>query len=302
LQAGDEAVLYQGSREDTLILTGIICKPAPEGLYFFASVNTADWAETDGEWIPQITVLPVKDAQVYIRLPGAGVQTVRTGEDGNAFLPILQPTINVVYYHVEGYRPGDTPFIVRTREALAIYGLAADNAVTRAEAVAFLLTCYDLRTSRFNDDTLASAEADPVYTDDHVGIALQPEAIEQNETDKEYSGPFTDVDENTAWAEEILLAEAGGLVEGYGDGTFRPNIPITLTEVCVLVTRIFPELLYDAETFELGSPTEPIPDWAILHVESLYRAGLLDGIGERWASPVTAAALLQLYVNLARQV
>ena len=56
----------------------------------------------------------------------------------------------------------------------------------------------------------------------------------QNET---YGGTFSDVTEGQWFAGYVFTAAAQGLVDGYPDGTFRPDAGITRAEVCAIVNR-----------------------------------------------------------------
>ncbi|WP_163151932.1 S8 family serine peptidase [Anoxybacillus sp. MB8] len=51
--------------------------------------------------------------------------------------------------------------------------------------------------------------------------------------------PFSDV-KKTYWAySDILQAQQLGMIRGYGDGTFRPNTPLTRGESMVMLARLF---------------------------------------------------------------
>lgn len=51
------------------------------------------------------------------------------------------------------------------------------------------------------------------------------------------SSPFNDVPDNAWYAEFVKAAAELGLIDGYEDGTFRPNAPITRAEACTIVNR-----------------------------------------------------------------
>ncbi len=52
-----------------------------------------------------------------------------------------------------------------------------------------------------------------------------------------YLGNFTDVTGNEWYASFVAAASALGLIEGYPDGTFRPDAAITRAETCTIVNR-----------------------------------------------------------------
>lgn len=49
--------------------------------------------------------------------------------------------------------------------------------------------------------------------------------------------PFNDVPDSAWYAEFVKAAAELGLIDGYEDGTFRPNAPITRAEACTIVNR-----------------------------------------------------------------
>ena len=51
------------------------------------------------------------------------------------------------------------------------------------------------------------------------------------------SSPFNDVPDSAWYAEFVKAAAELGLIDGYEDGTFRPNAPITRAEACTIVNR-----------------------------------------------------------------
>lgn len=51
------------------------------------------------------------------------------------------------------------------------------------------------------------------------------------------ANPFSDVPDSAWYAEFVKAAAELGLIDGYEDGTFRPNAPITRAEACTIVNR-----------------------------------------------------------------
>ena len=56
-------------------------------------------------------------------------------------------------------------------------------------------------------------------------------------TRKEYKGYFTDVPEDAWYTDYVEAASRVGLIEGFEDGTFRPDTNITRAQACVIVNR-----------------------------------------------------------------
>lgn len=55
--------------------------------------------------------------------------------------------------------------------------------------------------------------------------------------DYKVDSKFTDVNEKDWFYEAVSKCEDMGLIQGYGDGTFGPNDPITMQQVCVICER-----------------------------------------------------------------
>lgn len=58
---------------------------------------------------------------------------------------------------------------------------------------------------------------------------------------------FTDVDPSNKYYDAIVAAAASGLVNGYGDGSFKPNATITRAEVVTVINRLI-SILANADT------------------------------------------------------
>lgn len=56
-------------------------------------------------------------------------------------------------------------------------------------------------------------------------------------TRMEYQGYYTDVPENAWFTDYVEAASRVGLIQGFQDGTFRPNTNITRAQACVIVNR-----------------------------------------------------------------
>ena len=139
-----------------------------------------------------------------------------------------------------------------------------DGKITRAEVAAIfyrLLTeesrsKYWTRESGYSDVAAESWYGPAIATLSAAGIVdgypdgtFRPDAgitraefvkvavsflLYQNET---YGGTFSDVTEGQWFAGYVFTAAAQGLVDGYPDGTFRPDAGITRAEVCAIVNR-----------------------------------------------------------------
>lgn len=82
-------------------------------------------------------------------------------------------------------------------------------------------------------------------------------------TDTTDAKGFPDVSESAWYAPYALAAQKAGFVEGYEDGTFRPNALITREQVCAILCRI--TNAYDLP-FEVEI-TDEISKWAVDYVK-----------------------------------
>lgn len=98
---------------------------------------------------------------------------------------------------------------------------------------------------------------------------------------------FSDVPLNQWYEPYVSYAEQAGLVGGYGDGTFRPNQPITRAEACVMIARTFdgiPEEAPDAGFTDVDSKSS-----AAASINYLAESGIISGYGDgtfRPAAPI----------------
>ncbi|NQX59987.1 S-layer homology domain-containing protein [Paenibacillus qinlingensis] len=91
-------------------------------------------------------------------------------------------------------------------------------------------------------------------------------------SDRDISG-FSDVKKEW-FAEDVLAASKLGFIQGYEDGTFRPNEHVTREETAVLLNRLYPRKTLSVSRFTDKGAIAP---WAIEAVESLSDAQVLQG-------------------------
>ena len=102
-------------------------------------------------------------------------------------------------------------------------------------------------------------------------------------------GTFSDVEGH--WAQDAInIANMRGWVTGFGDGTFRPDQPITRAEAAALVNRMLGRLPEDSNDLLAGMLTWPdnmnVNAWYYLYIQeatnSHYHVMKADGIHETW--------------------
>ncbi|RIX53971.1 SpoIID/LytB domain-containing protein [Paenibacillus nanensis] len=106
------------------------------------------------------------------------------------------------------------------------------------------------------------------------------------ETNKANVKPlFADHDSIPDWAlDAVMQAAAAGYIQGYEDGSFRPDEPISRSEITALIVRFAGlEPIEDAElAFEDG---DSAPAWARGYIAAAVEAGLIQGKGNNRFGP-----------------
>lgn len=112
--------------------------------------------------------------------------------------------------------------------------------------------------------TLAAAIAVPVI----VAPVQAMEMAQTNVTD------FKDVPKNHFAYKEIMEMRNASIINGYPDGTFKPQQGITRQHVAALIARALPlEPIREATTFKDVPTSHPYYE----DIQRLYRAGIIDG-------------------------
>ena len=130
-------------------------------------------------------------------------------------------------------------------------------------------------TKRWTEEILVR-ENISLYAKWTVFPAIEPELETPQEPQLPKSKPTVTFDDiNQHWAKEMIEELATlGIIQGYEDGTFRPNTPISRMHVAALLTRAFPfENVRATKDFSDVSPAHPYYE-AIL---TLQQAGIIDG-------------------------
>ncbi|WCN36581.1 S-layer homology domain-containing protein [Aneurinibacillus uraniidurans] len=115
---------------------------------------------------------------------------------------------------------------------------------------------------------------------------------------------FHDQEEIPKWAEQSLsLVVKKGLVNGYPDGTFRPNQEITRAEMASVLARAL-KLEVKNRPSTTFSDNEKIPEWARGFVSALLEKGLIHGRDDNQFVPndsTTRAEAVVLLLNMLEQ-
>jgi len=92
----------------------------------------------------------------------------------------------------------------------------------------------------------------------------------------EGNAPFTDVPADAWYAPVIRQAMAAGYLEGYPDGTVRPNNSITRQEATVIITKVL-DLEADMDELDRFTDSDGIPAWSRSFVSAVVKAGFMSG-------------------------
>ena len=126
------------------------------------------------------------------------------------------------------------------------------------------------------DDTMLQNLDTPITRSQMVKVIVALLEGEEPEEGKEY---FTDI---TAEDTHIAKAAENGFVNGFGDGTFRPNNPITRQDFFTIVGRAYK---LEGEATNEFTDADSIADYAKPYVDALQSIGIVNGYGDGTVNP-----------------
>ncbi|MDF2669099.1 MAG: xynA5, partial [Paenibacillus sp.] len=101
---------------------------------------------------------------------------------------------------------------------------------------------------------------------------------------------FKDKDSIPDWAgPAVKLAVDAGLINGYEDGTFRPDSSITRAEIVTMVARALKSVQTDKEMATSFADGGEIPSWAKAAVSRMVEAGIIQGRDNNRFAPADQA-------------
>lgn len=101
---------------------------------------------------------------------------------------------------------------------------------------------------------------------------------------------FTDVTPDKWYYSHVKIAKKAGYINGFEDGTFRGDSPVTREQVCAIIVRV-------AGIYDLGIPVtiaDPVSPWAEGYVKTIIANRLIsleDGSCFRATQPMTRGEL-----------
>lgn len=113
---------------------------------------------------------------------------------------------------------------------------------------------------------------------------------------------FKDSNEIGDWAKEaIAKAVQAGIINGYDDGTFRPNENIRRSEIAVIIARAM-EMKLGSDNSTGFADNEAIPEWAIAAVKYLKEQKIIEGRGDNQFVPNANATRAEAIVMILRMI
>lgn len=90
---------------------------------------------------------------------------------------------------------------------------------------------------------------------------------------------FNDVDDNSWYYDEVRKSIHSGAVNGFPDGSFKPNAPVTREQIAVIIDNLY-EIEYKTQGFDIKDITE-ISNWAVRSVEKVISNGIMSGYTDK---------------------
>lgn len=115
---------------------------------------------------------------------------------------------------------------------------------------------------------------DDVSRAEFLKMALLGADLDPYDVDTEY---YSDVDDDAWYYEYVTYASKKDYIEGYGDGTFRPNDDINRAEALVILFRIAGEDDYDYDSGDIDFNDVETYDWFAWAVVLADDLNIVDG-------------------------
>jgi hypothetical protein len=126
------------------------------------------------------------------------------------------------------------------------------------------------------------------------------EKISDEQKSKLTSGDVLFTDTKGHWADEIIFKNAElGLVEGYPDGTVKPDSKITRAEMCAIIVNALEVNFAQNDTMNFGD-YDKIPVWARIQIKTAVEKGVVVGYEDntfRAGGYLTRSEMVTMLVN-----
>lgn len=270
----------------------------PESFYepksFVLRSTVVDYnASGKADWVVTNTVINVRkpssgssgilvtfDPGEYGKLVGEGAVTVVSGA-----APEVTPGVKTVEgYGFVGWTSDGSSIVDATK--IALFGDTVYSAVYKDVTGTKFVEGYDDMTIR-PENHITRAEF----------VTMVVRAIGGYDSSKNYGESFVDVSAKSWYANTIAYAKQMNLIDGYEDGTFKPNNSITRAEAAKILAEAAGLTSENTGTF----PDVAEGRWYTEYVEALAEHGVIIGYanGEfRPANKITRAEAIKMIVMI----
>lgn len=105
---------------------------------------------------------------------------------------------------------------------------------------------------------------------------------------------FTDVSTETWYSKAVSWGAALGVVRGYGDGTFAPDVSISREELATVLYRYYKGIAYDRAILEQYPDHSEVQPWAVDAMTWALEHGILQGDNDGLLHPHTGASRAEI--------
>ncbi len=104
-------------------------------------------------------------------------------------------------------------------------------------------------------------------------VRIVNQTLQFSDPDEDAENAYSDVYENEWYYNDLLIAQERDYVEGFPDGTFKPNDNITRQQFCTIVSRLFG---FEAPQIIETKVEDEITGWATNYVYAVLSAGVME--------------------------
>ncbi|NIK68708.1 Ig-like domain-containing protein [Paenibacillus sp. BK720] len=289
-----DIVLNEPFQEAMLNYTGVTYSVSKTKVTAVPSDSNAkvDILNDKGEKLGEIIDLPVGTQTIMVLVTAQDGTTVRTYTvQVTRYNPVNPPP-------VEPEEPGKLELIACTPDSGGSSRFGDMTGHWAEETVKEAYGCGVVHG--FNDGTFRP--------EGHVTraefVTMLMNAVIDKSTPAGTGAEFSDKEGIPGWAAQAIdRAKQFGIVNGYADGSFRPNEQVTRAELVTMLAKaagIKPSEPEKAK--DLFTDAADIPTWAAGYVAALQQAGLLQGRGDGRFEPSGEATRAEAAVLLLRMI
>lgn len=114
-----------------------------------------------------------------------------------------------------------------------------------------------------------------------------------------FAETYSDVGADSEYRKAVDVLSAMGVMEGYGDLTFKPEEPLTRAEAAAIMVRLL-DLTDDARQNDVVFTDVESTHWAFKYIKIAAKNGIVNGMGDGTFEPnrlVTYGEMVKMAVN-----